>query len=379
MPMSPSIPPNSAPSEPITVPPDLYGRERGDRMMRALTVLGRVHTEAIARRGRRPARVGAPNTAAVRPDALELVVRERVVEAEDVVSLRLTAPAGGRLPRWQPGAHLLLLLPSGRRRHYSLCGDPEDRYTYRIAVRRLAEGGGGSIEMHDALPVGATLRTAGPRNAFPFAAEPAVLFLAGGIGITPILPMARRAARVGSDWRLIHLGRTRDSLPFGAELAELGGAERRFEVRADDEEGTPDCAELLGRAPAGAAVYCCGPAPMLAAVREAVEASPAGGLHFERFAPAPVVDGHPFTLHLRRGGVELPIPADRSALDVLREAAPDTAYSCRQGFCGVCRVNVVAGTVQHRDLRLTDDERAAGAMLICVSRAAEGERLVLDL
>ncbi|MFF7245379.1 PDR/VanB family oxidoreductase [Embleya sp. NPDC008237] len=374
--MSPSTPPTSA-IPPTTAPPDLYGRERGDRMMRALTVLGRLHTEAVAHRGRRRARSAGPLDPT--PGPLELVVRERVVEAEDVLSLRLSAPAGGRLPGWQPGAHLLLELPSGRRRHYSLCGDPQDRYTYRIAIRRLAAGGGGSVEMHDALPVGATLRTAGPRNAFPFAAEPAVLFLAGGIGITPILPMVRQAARSGLDWRLIHLGRTRASLPFGLELDELSGSEGRFEVRADNEEGPPDGAELLGRAPAGAAVYCCGPAPMLAGIRAAIDASPADGLHFERFAPAPVLDGHAFELRLGRSGIDLSVPADRSALDVLREARPDTAYSCRQGFCGVCRVRVSAGAVEHRDLRLTDHERAAGAMLVCVSRAAAGERLVLDL
>ncbi|WP_331767067.1 PDR/VanB family oxidoreductase [Embleya sp. NBC_00896] len=374
--MSPATPPTSA-------PPDLYGRERGDRMMRTLTVLGRLHTEAVARSGRRRARSGSPLAAAAPAGPLALVVRERVVEAEDVVSLRLTAPAGGRLPGWQPGAHLALRLPSGRQRHYSLCGDPEDRYTYRIAIRRLAAGGGGSIEMHDELPVGARLTTAGPRNAFPFAAEPAVLFLAGGIGITPILPMVRQAARAGLDWRLVHVGRTRASLPFGAELTELAGpggrSAGRFEVRADDEVGLPDCAELLRRAPAGAAVYCCGPAPMLAGVRAAMAASPATGLHVERFAPAPVRDGRPFELRLRRSGIDLAVPADRPALDVLREAVPDTAYSCRQGFCGVCRVRVLAGEVEHRDLRLTDDERAEGTMLVCVSRAAEGERLDLDL
>ncbi|WP_331770864.1 PDR/VanB family oxidoreductase (plasmid) [Embleya sp. NBC_00888] len=378
--MSPSTPPTSISGGPSTAPPDLYGRERADRMMRVLTVLGRLHTDAVAHRGRRRARSGAPHPPTRRAGMLELVVRERVVEAREVISLRLTAPAGGRLPEWQPGAHLLLELPSGRRRHYSLCGDPQDRYTYRIAIRRLPDGGGGSVEMHDALPVGATLRTVGPRNAFPFAAEPAVLFLAGGIGITPILPMVRQAARAGLDWRLIHLGRTRASLPFGAELGELGGSGGRFEVRADDEAGPPDCAELVGRAPAGTAVYCCGPAPMLAGVRAAVDVGQGGGgLHFERFAPAPVVDGRPFELRLRRAGIDLAVPADRPALDVLREALPQTAYSCRQGFCGVCRVRVLAGEVDHRDLRLTDDERAAGAMLVCVSRAAEGERLVLDL
>nr|WP_242606556.1 PDR/VanB family oxidoreductase [Protofrankia symbiont of Coriaria ruscifolia] len=353
-----------------SLPPDLYGRPRADRMMRALAAFGDAFfpLSTRPRRRRRPAAANAPPR--------NLVVATRRAEAEDVVCLRLAAPDGAALPAWRPGAHLDLHLPSGRRRQYSLCGDPADRAAYRIAVRRIETGGGGSVEVHDALPEGTRLTVSGPRNAFPFAAEPCVLLIAGGIGITPILPMAREATRRGLDWRLVYTGRSRARLPFTDELRQLGG---RVEILSGEEHGIPAAADLLRRAPAGAAVYACGPAPMLDGIKAAFDASPATALHCERFAPVPIRGGHPFELHLARSGRALPVPADRSALDVLSEAVPAAAYSCRRGFCGVCRQRVLTGLVEHRDHRLTDAERAGGAMLVCVSRAPAGERLVLDL
>ncbi|MEZ0093163.1 2Fe-2S iron-sulfur cluster-binding protein [Streptacidiphilus sp. EB129] len=358
-------------SHEVPLPPDLYGRGRDDRFLRFLDAVTRFYLPISTRSDRYGRRVFPPE-----PGPLRLVVTDREAAAEDVVALRLAAPDGGPLPPWQPGAHLDLDLPSGRRRQYSLCGDPADRSGYRIAVRRLPDGGGGSVEVHDALHPGARLTVSRPRNAFPFAGDRSVLLIAGGIGITPILPMAREAAARGLDWRLVHAGRSRASMPFADELARLGAD--RVELLADDEHGTPDGADLLGRAAPGAAVYVCGPAPMLDAVRTAFDASGATALHFERFAAAPVTDGRPFTLRLRRSGTELPVPADRTALDVLREYDPATPYSCRQGFCGVCRRQVRSGTVEHRDRKLTDQERAAGQMLVCVSRAPEGECLELD-
>ncbi|MEY9966460.1 ferredoxin-NADP reductase [Streptacidiphilus sp. MAP12-16] len=357
--------------DPVPLPPDLYGRGRDDRFLRFLDAVTRFYLPIATRKDRYGRRVFPPP-----PAALDLVVAARATEAEDVVSLRLSAPDGRPLPPWQPGAHLDLVLPSGLRRQYSLCGDPADRRSYRIAVRRLPDGGGGSVEVHDTLLTGTRVAGGGPRNAFPFAADPAVLLIAGGIGITPILAMAREAAGRGLDWRLVHTGRSRASMPFADELTALGGD--RVELLPDDEHGTPDGAELLRRAPAGSAVYVCGPAPMLDSVRGAFDACAATALHFERFSAAPIVDGRPFDLRLRSSGRVLPVPADRSALDVLRENDPDTPYSCRQGFCGVCRRRVTSGAVEHRDRKLTDQERAEGQMLVCVSRAPEGECLELD-
>ncbi|KAA9154191.1 oxidoreductase [Amycolatopsis acidicola] len=276
-------------------------------------------------------------------------------EAEDVVSLRLAN--GSPLPTWRPGSHLDVHLPSGRRRQYSLCGDPADRFSYRIAVRRI---GAGSAELH-ALTEGDELTVRGPRNAFPYAPADRSLFIAGGIGITPILPMVK-AAR--GDWRLIYCGRSRDSLPFLDELPE-----DRVRIRTDDEHGVPDAAELLDGF--DGSVYLCGPAPLLEAVRRTHH----GPLHFERFAPPPVVDGRPFEVELARTGDVLPVPADASALSVVQERLPGVAYSCRQGFCGTCRVRVLAGEVDHRGgatFGHTED-----SMLICVSRGTG--RITLDL
>jgi ferredoxin-NADP reductase len=359
---------------PVTPPPDLYGRPRSDSFMRKLAAFSDNAVTSLARRSSPPQCPPATGMPAIR----ELVVTTKHEEAEDVVSLLLATPDGGILPPWQPGAHIELHLPSGRKRQYSLCGDPADRYRYRIAVRRIANGGGGSAEVHDSLGDGVRVAIGGPRNAFPFAAEPSVLLLAGGIGITPILPMAREAARRGLDWRLVHTGRSRGSMPFAAELAELAAPER-VSIRPDDESGVPEAADLLSSIPAAGAVYCCGPAPMIDGVRRAFGGSRASALHFERFAPPPITDGRPFELQLGDTGRVLPVPCDRSALDVLHEALPDLPFSCRQGFCGTCRVRVADGQVDHRDHRLTATERAAGAMLPCVSRAPAGERLVLEL
>nr|WP_202797686.1 MULTISPECIES: PDR/VanB family oxidoreductase [Protofrankia] len=341
--------------------------------MRVLAAVGDVLFPLATRSGSRQHRPTPPPAPA---STLNLVVADRRYVADGVVRLSLAAPDGAALPAWWPGAHLELHLPSGRRRRYSLCGDPADRGTYQIAVRRLDTGGGGSVEVHDALPAGSRLTVGRPRNAFPFAAEPRVLFIAGGIGITPILPMVREAARRGLDWRLVYSGRTRTSLPFTDELRRFHG---RVEILSDEEHGRPDATSLLRRAPAGAAVYACGPPPVLDGIQAAFDASPASGLHVERFASAPIRDGRPFELRLARSGRVLPVPADRSVLDVLAEAVPTAAYSCRRGFCGICRQRVLAGAVEHRDHRLTDTERADGAMLVCVSRARAGERLVLDL
>jgi ferredoxin-NADP reductase len=353
-------------------PPDLYRPARADRFMRGLTTFSDSYQEMLgawhARRLPRPRQPGPPVSR-----WRELVVTERTGECAEVVSLRLAAPDGGPLRRWQPGAHLLLELPSGRLRHYSLCGDPADHGAYRVAVRRISSGGGGSAEIHDSVLPGTVLRAAGPRNGFPFAADPAVLFVAGGIGITPILPMARLAAALNLDWRLVYAGRSRATMPFLAEVAALGAA--RVDILADDETGVPDCPDLVRRSPADAAVYACGPPPMLAGLRTAAEAAGlVRAFHFERFTAPPIIGGRPFEVEI--DGTVLPVPADRSVLDVLRAWNPATPYSCQQGFCGTCTRRVLRGTVDHRDQRLTDSERENGDMLVCVSRAPEGERLV---
>lgn len=290
---------------------------------------------------------------------LRLRVAKIRQEAEGVVSLRLTG--SGPLPRWQPGAHLDLQLPSGRKRQYSLCGDPADRFGYRIAVRRI---GAGSTEVHE-LAEGDEITAHGPRNAFPFAPAKRNLFVAAGIGITPILPMVHAARH--TDWQLVYCGRSRESMPFLDEIGRLDPA--RVRIRTDDAGGPPTPEELIGDHPV---VYLCGPPPLLEGVRHAFRGEQ---LHFERFSPPPVVDGAPFEVELARTGGVLTVPADASALAVVRERLPGVAYSCRQGFCGTCRVRVLDGTVEHRGSAVfghTED-----SMLLCVSRGRG--RLTLDL
>ncbi|MFI2839611.1 PDR/VanB family oxidoreductase [Mycolicibacterium sp. PDY-3] len=308
------------------------------------------------------------------PMTLQLRGREIVAHDKDVVALTFSAPDGGDLPGWQPGSHLDLHLPSGRRRQYSLCGDPQDRDRYRIAVRKIPSGGGGSLEMHG-LRIGDTVTVRGPRNGFPFIPYERALYIAGGIGITPILPMVRAAQRLGTDWHFVYCGRNADTIPFLDEIWQWDPD--RVTVRLDEEHGIPTPSDLLWHAAPGGAVYVCGPPPMIEAVRGNFDRSPASALHFERFSAPPVTDGTAFEIEIASTGEVATVAADESLLDALVRVRPDVAYSCRQGFCGTCRVGVLSGTPEHRDARLTDAERA-NSLLACVSRSANG-RLVLDL
>ncbi len=352
-----------------SAPPDLRGRQRPDRLFRALGALVTGYEWLTSGGYRR-----RPATQHVDRD-LRLVVDAVRLEAQDVRSFRLAA-GGQELPAWQPGCHLDVLLPSGRRRQYSLCGDPADRDSYRIAVRRIANGAGGSRELHDSVGPGSTLTVRGPRNAFPYVPATGYLFIAGGIGITPILPMVKQAAADGAQWQLVYTGRSRASMPFLDELTALDPA--RIRIRPYDQHGFPSSgAELLKHAPTGATVYCCAPAPLIAGVRRDLPASTAEALHFERFSAPPVLGGQPFEVALQRSNRVLTVPADRSALDVIRQALPDIAYSCQQGFCGTCRTRVISGEIDHRDRVLTDRERT-DTMTICVSRS-RGGRIALDL
>ncbi len=313
---------------------------------------------------------------------LAVVDREVVARDENVVALTLAAADRSPLPAWHPGAHLDIRLPSGRVRQYSLCGEPAVRSRYRIAVRRIPDGGGGSVEVHDGLPVGSTVTTGGPRNAFPLSVpgygSPTrrLRFIAGGIGITPILPMLGMAERFGVDWSMIYVGRSADSIPFIEEVRRFG---TRVTVRTDDVDGIPTAGDLLGECRSGTTVYACGPADMLTVVRTRLIGRDDVELHFERFAAAPVVDGEPFTAMARSSRAEIRVGADETLLAALQRAGINPPYSCRQGFCGTCRARVLGGAVQHRDRLLTTPERDSGLMLLCVSRAASGECLTLDL
>ncbi|MER6534543.1 PDR/VanB family oxidoreductase [Streptomyces sp900105755] len=306
----------------------------------------------------------------------ELVVAERESAADGVVAVTLRHPLGEELPGWEPGAHVDVLLGPGLERQFSLCGDPGDRSGWRIAVLREPAGRGGSAHVHEQLGVGDKVRVRGPRNHFRLEPAPRYRFVAGGIGITPILPMLAAAEAAGAEWTLLYGGRTRQSMAFTGELARYGG--ERVTVVPQDEAGLLDLAAVLDDVPDGTLVYCCGPGPLLDAVEERC---PAGVLRVERFQPkAREADGErEFEVVLAQSGRTLTVAPGVSVLDTVRAAGVEVLYSCTEGTCGTCETDVLEGDPDHRDSVLTEEERAAGeTMLICVSRC-RGARLVLDL
>jgi ferredoxin-NADP reductase len=310
----------------------------------------------------------------------DLVVESAITVADGVVALTLADPNGQPLPPWTPGAHVDLIMGPDLVRQYSLCGSPSDSRTIRIGVLREPHSRGGSAYVHDRLSPGTTVRVRGPRNHFPLVASPRYLFVAGGIGITPLLPMMAEATAAGAQWSLLYGGRTRSSMAFTDELERYGDQVR---LAPQDEVGLLDLDALLGTPQPDTRVYCCGPEPLLAAVEARCAGWPAGTLHLERFAAKPVSAPagaeHAFEVELAQTGVTLTVPADRSIFDVVQEAGVSIIGSCLEGICGTCETFIVSGEVDHRDSVLSDEEHEANeTMMICVSRC-RGDRLVLDL
>jgi ferredoxin-NADP reductase len=320
-------------------------------------------------------------------ETMQLMVEQVTWQADAVVSLRLRPAPGvsGDLPAWSAGAHLDIVVPSGLVRQYSLCGDPDDRGSYTVAVLRETAGRGGSAEIHDSAMVGRILEVRGPRNHFKLATASSYLFIAGGIGITPILAMVREAVRSDVPWRLYYGGRTRRSMAFVTELRVLGA--EHVVLCPQDEVGILDLDQILRDTPPEAQVYCCGPEGLLRAVETAsAAATPPRAVQIERFAAAshsglgkPPTERTGFEVELRRSGFTLPVPPDRTLLDVVREVVPDVGFSCEDGYCGTCETRVLGGVPEHHDDVLRAEERELGeTMMICVGRSATPV-LVLDL
>lgn len=309
----------------------------------------------------------------------DVVVAVRREEAAGVVGLELALPDGTPLPPWTPGAHIDLELPGGLTRQYSLSGDPAVPGRWRLGVLREPDGRGGSRWLADELVAGATLRIRGPRNNFPLQPAARYVFIAGGIGITPILPMVRAAEAAGAEWVLVYGGRSRTSMAYQDELAVY---DDRVRLCPQDETGLLDLAGWLGTPAPGTLVYCCGPTGLLDAVTAQCAGWPAGSLHVERFtAPEVVLDGpeHAFEVVCEQSGLTVTVGPDVSVLDALGAAGVHILSSCTEGICGTCETTVLDGEPDHRDSLLTEDEKTAGdTMLVCVSRC-RGARLVLDL
>ena len=336
---------------------------------------------------------------------IDVVVTEARTVATDVVLIELRAADGSELPVWEPGAHLDVVVQPGVERQYSLCGDPGDRTRYRVAVLREPDGRGGSEHLHTHVAAGSALRVRGPLNHFalvPPTASSRYAFIAGGIGITPLLPMIRAAEAAGASWTLAYAGRSLERMPFVDELVELYGsrvsvftsAPVPVQVAGDgpaDDAAVESTANRLdlgsvdgGSASDPVSVYCCGPSRMLAELEQRAHDAgwPAGTLHLERFEAREVTEPvrhESFEVELELSGMTLEVPPDRSILDVVEEAGVLVLSSCREGTCGTCETPVISGEVDHRDSVLTPDEQESNeVMMICVSRAA-CPRLVLEL
>ncbi len=313
---------------------------------------------------------------------LSLTIARKEVIAKGVVRLTLHHPEGAALPSWDPGAHIDLVLRDGLIRQYSLCGDIADRAQFEVCVLREEEGRGGSAYVHEQLAEGDKVRVQGPRNNFALVDDgDEYVFIAGGIGITPLVPMISAVAARGAAWQLFYGGRTRESMAFREQL--MSAHPGRVKIQPQDETGLLDVSGILDDAVGAdhAVVYCCGPEPLLAVVEEACQRRNVP-LHVERFAPkADVFDGpcEAFEIELARTGITLAVPADCSIIEVLEEAGVQVPFSCEEGICGTCRTTVLAGVPDHHDSVLSADEQASGnSMTVCVSRA-RSPRLVLDL
>lgn len=315
---------------------------------------------------------------------IEVIIRAMRLEAEGILGLELVAADGAPLPPFEAGAHIDLHLPNGLIRQYSLCNDPRERHRYRVAVLRDAASRGGSQAVHELLRIGQRLSISAPRNLFALDEQaPRSLLLAGGIGITPLLSMAWRLHALGANFALHQCVRSTKLAAFAECLASAPFAASAH-LHCDDgsAEQKLDLPALLAAEPAGSQLYVCGPNGFMEYVLDTARAQgwAEDRLHREYFAaPEAESGGGAFTLRIASSGLELQVPEDRTALEVLEDAGFDIPVSCGQGICGTCLTRVVDGQPEHRDLFLSDEEKARNDQFTpCCSRARSA-CLVVDL
>jgi ferredoxin-NADP reductase len=305
---------------------------------------------------------------------LEVTRLDRV--ADEVLAVTLADPAGGVLPPWKAGAHVEVALGE-HLRHYSLCGNPADRHGYRLGILREPAGRGGSAYAHRRLRIGDRLAVGRPRNQFPLVKGERYVFVAGGIGITPLLPMIAEVDRQALPWRLVYGGRRLSAMAFRDELERYGD---RVQLRPQDLHGHPDLAAAMA-VPAGTRIYACGPEPMLEAVRREGRTLSGSTVHIERFAPRVDLSAAPttqFQLHCAASERMLTVRADETMLDAMLAAGIDVNHDCRQGTCGTCELEILDGEAVHLDSVVDPDDPERDSLIFpCVSRAA-GPRLIVD-
>lgn len=305
-------------------------------------------------------------------------VERRTRRPDSVLTLTLRSEDGAPLPGWTPGAHVDVHTADGDVRQYSLCGDPADLGSYRISILRETQGRV-STWLHEHAVEGTRLALDGPRNHFELTPAGRYVFVAGGIGITPILPMIRAVAGSGGAWSLHYGGRSRETM---AHLDEVTAAGPQVTVVPEDPCGTIDLESLLAQPEPDTLVYCCGPSGMIDAVRRAMSSWPAEALRVERFSADPDADlsqDSEFTVRCDASGVEVAVNRGESIVQALRRAGIDVTTSCGEGTCGTCETEVLEGLPDHRDGVLSESERAGNELIMpCVSRSFS-PLLVLDL
>lgn len=312
-----------------------------------------------------------------RPDQLMLV--DRIIRSTSTTEFVFERPDGSRLPDWSPGAHIDVVLPSGKIRQYSLCGDRWMPHQYRIAVQREENGTGGSAELHDELFPGDVISFGGPRNNFRLAPAQHYRFIAGGIGITALLPMIEQAILLNVEWQLLYLGRSLERMAY-RELAEQ--YPEHVTIHTSQPHGRTSIRSWIGEPPADTMIYACGPESLLDTLPAECAALPEHLVRTERFTnnlADATVSSAPYEIQLKRRGQVLQAPGTTPVVDVLNQAGVEVITSCSQGVCGTCEIDVLAGDIDHRDAILDDEERSENTcMFPCVSRALS-QRLVLDL
>ncbi len=322
---------------------------------------------------------GAPSPA--EPDFFKLKVAQKKKLAEGIYLFELRHPEGEQLPVFTAGSHLTVEVPMGARRNYSLCSNPADRDFYQIAVKRDAAGRGGSISMADDVTEGDLLSVSAPRNNFelhPRATK--FLFVAGGIGITPVLSMMRHLKTQGNEaFKLIYCTRDPESTAF---LEELDAPEFEGKVQVHHDHGDINNALdfwPIFETPTSEHIYCCGPRGLMDAVADMSGHWPSGAVHFESFGvdASAYAANSPFTVRLQKSGSTVPVSAEQSILEALRGAGIRVPSSCESGTCGSCKTTLLSGEAEHRDMVLSDEEKE-NHIMVCVSRAKSAE-LVLNL
>lgn len=309
------------------------------------------------------------------------VVRKQAI-ARDIHLLELCDPAGAALPPFTAGAHLPIRVPTGAMRHYSLCNDPQETARYQIAVKREEQGRGGSRSLVDGVAEGETVMVGAPENLFPLSDKArSFILVAGGIGITPMMAMLRSLQAEGlRSFKLYYFSRDPEGSAF---LDELGSQDLAGKVVVHHDHGDParayDLWKIFEKVVAGTHVYCCGPRGLMDAVKDMTGHWPGSAVHFESFGAdtRPHADDQPFEVLLQRSGRRVPVSAQQSILDALRAASVAVTSSCESGTCGSCKVKLLEGEADHRDLVLLEEEKA-DHLMVCVSRA-KGACLVLDL